>query len=692
MSRRVKEEERIERIIHGLLKLPENRRCINCNSLGPQYVCTTFWTFICSTCSGVHRGFTHRVKSVSAAKFNAEEVDSLQAGGNERAKEIYFKLWDPCHNSYPDGRNIQRLQEFIKHVYVDRRYTGVKNTDNLAMVKVVRFEQVTSSNRSFQIRPSTMGSINGGKDDYYDRYSYEKYIQDSKDDYYGRPNFEKLNPSGKNEVRTLKYYIEERSPRQKPENAVRTSSQRSRRAFFEIVDDRIRDGHGSGRRSGRFSNVEVGNKSDDPQKGRGTVSPPAVRPLKEILGENIPPLTVGKVLMDNHGKDANAGAGADVDAQKTESSSSPKAVKEKAAESKTATRSSLIDFSMEPEVSDTAAVQEIQQIVPYVDAGNSAESSTMNTSKPQNVNSVESLLFELSALAIVPASTTSEAPNASDASSPALPIVLSNEVGATITGSTTNTPSVPSNEILALPSSTGEYNTTKANEGQQLVTMQHYQPSVSAAGDSGSNGQQSISLYNQPWIPSPAPNAQEPPLPNASADRSSEATNSGDVAKSIGRKELPVDLFMLGYSSYTAPVPSWQFRPSYGLGYNIQYHPNAMPISAFPNSARSRNPFDLGNDTPQIQGPMFPSQPQPSPYPTAMPPHLAPYGMAMPPGAYTGQQQPNDMPVSRPQRTSSTGSADAAFASLNPVHKSSSAYTSPNGPNSFSSMGGNPFG
>lgn len=33
MSNRMKEEERIERIIRNLLKLPENRRCINCNSL-----------------------------------------------------------------------------------------------------------------------------------------------------------------------------------------------------------------------------------------------------------------------------------------------------------------------------------------------------------------------------------------------------------------------------------------------------------------------------------------------------------------------------------------------------------------------------------------------------------------------------------------------------------------------------------
>ncbi|KAK6119459.1 hypothetical protein DH2020_046796 [Rehmannia glutinosa] len=59
MPRRVKEEDRIEMIIRGLLKQTENRRCINCNSLGPQYVCTTFWTFVCTNCSGVQiRGVT----------------------------------------------------------------------------------------------------------------------------------------------------------------------------------------------------------------------------------------------------------------------------------------------------------------------------------------------------------------------------------------------------------------------------------------------------------------------------------------------------------------------------------------------------------------------------------------------------------------------------------------------------------
>ncbi|KAH1076715.1 hypothetical protein GLYMA_19G067400v4 [Glycine max] len=124
-----KEEERNEKIIRGLMKLPPNRRCINCNSLGPQYVCTSFWTFICMTCSGIHREFTHRVKSVSMAKFTSQEVDALQNGGNQSARELYLKNWDFQRQRLPDNSNVDKIREFIRSVYVDGRYAGTKSSE-----------------------------------------------------------------------------------------------------------------------------------------------------------------------------------------------------------------------------------------------------------------------------------------------------------------------------------------------------------------------------------------------------------------------------------------------------------------------------------------------------------------------------------------------------------------------------------
>ncbi|KAJ1689453.1 hypothetical protein LUZ63_013608 [Rhynchospora breviuscula] len=136
MASRLKEDEKNEKILRGLSKLPANRRCINCNSQGTQYVCTNFATFICINCSGIHREFTHRVKSISMAKFTAQEITALQEGGNERAKGIYFKGWDFERQSLPDSSDIDKLRDFIKHVYVDQRFVGERNVDKTPAVKV----------------------------------------------------------------------------------------------------------------------------------------------------------------------------------------------------------------------------------------------------------------------------------------------------------------------------------------------------------------------------------------------------------------------------------------------------------------------------------------------------------------------------------------------------------------------------
>ncbi|XP_057540906.1 probable ADP-ribosylation factor GTPase-activating protein AGD14 isoform X1 [Amaranthus tricolor] len=124
-----REEERNEKIIRGLMKLPPNRCCINCNNLGPQYVCTTFWTFVCMICSGIHREFTHRVKSVSMSKFTSQEVEALQNGGNQRAREIYLKNWDLHRQRQPNSSNVDKIREFIKAVYIDRKYAAGNNSE-----------------------------------------------------------------------------------------------------------------------------------------------------------------------------------------------------------------------------------------------------------------------------------------------------------------------------------------------------------------------------------------------------------------------------------------------------------------------------------------------------------------------------------------------------------------------------------
>ncbi|XP_057849239.2 uncharacterized protein LOC131060146 isoform X2 [Cryptomeria japonica] len=127
MATGARKEDKNEKLIRAISKLKENKTCINCNTLVPQYVCTNFWTFVCLTCSGIHREFTHRVKSISMCKFTAAEVGALNAGGNHRARNMYLANWDFQRNSLPNCSNIDTLRCFIKEVYVDMRYVA-RNT------------------------------------------------------------------------------------------------------------------------------------------------------------------------------------------------------------------------------------------------------------------------------------------------------------------------------------------------------------------------------------------------------------------------------------------------------------------------------------------------------------------------------------------------------------------------------------
>ncbi|PKA66950.1 putative ADP-ribosylation factor GTPase-activating protein AGD14 [Apostasia shenzhenica] len=77
----------------------------------------------------IRREFTHRVKSVSMAKFTTQEVQALQVGGNQRARELFLKTWDMQRMRFPDNSNPDKIREFIKTVYMDKKYAGERPSD-----------------------------------------------------------------------------------------------------------------------------------------------------------------------------------------------------------------------------------------------------------------------------------------------------------------------------------------------------------------------------------------------------------------------------------------------------------------------------------------------------------------------------------------------------------------------------------
>ncbi|KAL6046767.1 putative ADP-ribosylation factor GTPase-activating protein AGD14 [Balamuthia mandrillaris] len=117
-----RQEEKHQKILRNLLQLPGNKKCMDCTEKGPFYACTTFGTFVCPVCSGIHREFGHRVKSISMATFKPEEVEFLQEMGNERARDIWLAKWSSDQYPEPDSADKARVREFMKLKYLEKRW------------------------------------------------------------------------------------------------------------------------------------------------------------------------------------------------------------------------------------------------------------------------------------------------------------------------------------------------------------------------------------------------------------------------------------------------------------------------------------------------------------------------------------------------------------------------------------------
>ncbi|KAI8570988.1 hypothetical protein RHMOL_Rhmol01G0082000 [Rhododendron molle] len=805
MANRIKEDEKNERAIRALLKLPDNRRCINCNSLGPQYVCTNFSTFVCTACSGIHREFTHRVKSVSMAKFTSQEVSALQGGGNASAKEIYFKEWDPQRHSVPDSRlllvfglfcyafhancglirtfdasNVERLRDFIRHVYVDRRYTGERSFDKPPNVKTGEGED------SYENRRETYqgGSRSPPYEDSYDRRYGDRpspggrsddknYRSESRsppyEDTYERRYSDRPSPGGRSDDKNYRNsYDERRSPGYDQESRQYGDFRKSPARAGVVNDWRREERFGNGKRydDGRISDgsSKIEGKSPEGQKDVDVASPPIVRPVREILGENVVPLKIIGPPKADGGK-ATDGS---ISVQRTGSSSTLASSNVNPAEIKNDI-GTLIDFDAVPEPPAIVTVPQTQQSVTAQSVVQPTASSNAEnwaffdsptevkvTQAPSNANSLESVLSGLSVQTTgIPGSGVIST-TAHVGSMSALPS-FSNSFGAPVgqmsmlPPGSNPPPGTAGNNLTMFPPVSAPVGHTSASPFGVGAPGATPGP-MSAIPSNGVNslGQwppQQHSLFpgsgiqpsahpfsplisgpssNQPWNSSLPANTQGPySMPPTQAFQSKSAQQVPGVinqsapqeVKPSGRNELPQDLFAPTYPSY-APLPGWQTGPPHGFGFNMQYN-TPMPMQTFPQSSQSTNPFDLNNEASSVQAPIFPSmaslqgalpnvagsagllrassldtlsptwmQSQSS-YLPGMPPQAP-----MSPGAYMGQQIPNNLPP-RHQTIVGYGGEVAAFGPTNPnqpIQLLSRMYSAPATPNSFNPVGGNPFG
>ncbi|XP_069776252.1 arf-GAP domain and FG repeat-containing protein 1-like isoform X4 [Narcine bancroftii] len=121
---RRKQEEKHLRLVRELGARPHNRQCSECEQRGPTYVDITVGSFVCTACSGLLRGLNppHRVKSISMTTFTEQEIEFLQAHGNEACRQIWLGLFDSRSSVIPDYRDPQKIKEFLQDKYEKKRW------------------------------------------------------------------------------------------------------------------------------------------------------------------------------------------------------------------------------------------------------------------------------------------------------------------------------------------------------------------------------------------------------------------------------------------------------------------------------------------------------------------------------------------------------------------------------------------
>jgi len=108
-----------------LLARPENHLCADCSRPDPQWASTNLGSFVCITCSGIHRGLgVHitKIRSVSMDTWTDEQVAVMASKGNEKVNEYYLAtLPDDVKVPTPETP-IEELKQFLRDKYVLLKY------------------------------------------------------------------------------------------------------------------------------------------------------------------------------------------------------------------------------------------------------------------------------------------------------------------------------------------------------------------------------------------------------------------------------------------------------------------------------------------------------------------------------------------------------------------------------------------
>ncbi|NWQ60759.1 SMAP2 protein, partial [Neopipo cinnamomea] len=119
----VRDVERYQAVLAGLLAEDENKFCADCQAKGPRWASWNIGVFICIRCAGIHRNLgvhISRVKSVNLDQWTQEQIQCVQEMGNGKANRLY-EAFLPENFRRPQT-DQQAVESFIRDKYEKKKY------------------------------------------------------------------------------------------------------------------------------------------------------------------------------------------------------------------------------------------------------------------------------------------------------------------------------------------------------------------------------------------------------------------------------------------------------------------------------------------------------------------------------------------------------------------------------------------
>ena len=143
-----------------LMKIRENRRCFDCNVKSCQWASVNNGIFLCTNCSGIHRGFgvdKSYIRSILWDNWTENQIEFMKKGGNKNLKEFLL--------GYPyDMEQITPEKFYSSKILVYYRKLLKSKIDNnefneVPPSKEEAFEENDNFNRNKENNFSSYGSV-----------------------------------------------------------------------------------------------------------------------------------------------------------------------------------------------------------------------------------------------------------------------------------------------------------------------------------------------------------------------------------------------------------------------------------------------------------------------------------------------------------------------------------------------------